>query len=1118
MYDPGSWSKESSSFNARTKRRMGERDVWDLIVNNDDICFKHIIPRLNGTDLKFLYEVNTETRKLIKRSSREKELKGRFKVSEMSSISTLEIAWKNKSLWPSDWSERVFCWQVAETNKLELLKWAREEKKCKWNVGTIAAAAKQGNLEMIKYCVANECPIGTGACADAAENGHLECLKYLREEVKVTWNRGTASMAALNGHLHILEYLVERKYDQFVEDACWCAAKNGHLDCLKYLHETAKAPWDYRAVQVAHRNNHSEYAVEEENNDALWRLFRNAGAFSGGVCRDVVEKHVLPRLNGTDLKFLYGVNTETRKLIKRSSREGELKKAFKIEEMSSISTLEFAWENKSLWQSWLDETCFCMKVARTNKLELLKWAREEKKCEWNELTIIVAAGQGNLEMVKYCVANKCPIDERACAEATENGHLEVLKYLREEAKARWDFRTADWAAENGHLHILEYLVERKYDRYNEDACANAAMNGHLDCLKYLHETAKWPWYEEAVREAHQNNHPECVQYLLDNDCPLPEGWSYANGELHKLLTMTSGEKGVAMTRLRKRKVGQRDSLLWDLIVDNDDICFTHILPRLNGTDVKFLHLVNTETRKLIKRSSRAGDLKEKFKVREMSSISTLEFAWENKSLWPSWWSETRFCEEVALTNKLELLKWAREEKKCEWDEETIRAAVEQGNLEMVKYCVAKKCPINEDACAYAAFNGHLEVLKYLREEVNAPWDFLTANWAAQHGHLHILEYLVERKFDKYSGFECQFAAEKGHLDCLKYLHETAKAPWDEDAVFWAHKNNQTECVQYLLDNNCPLPDGWRYEDGELHSVSGAQKRKKRKEKEELALEMERLKLGPTKLWTGLVLHHKDVFVSHVISKLNTTDRCFFASANRESCDVLKYAGVNVPGLGWGVHECSSISTLEWAWNNFLWGEKDDRGRVMDQAWFCRQVADTNKLELLKWAREVKQCEWDEKTITVAALIGNLEMLKYCFSNGCPYDEEKSCKIAAINGHLDCLRFLFDKVKPSRETEKAVGGQAAGKGCIDILKYLVEERKIPEVVKVSCVRNAVGYGQLDCLKYLVEEAKMPLNDWRYIAWARYREHTECENYLLEKGSPEPTDEVYAAFVEDMKEQH
>ena len=58
--------------------------------------------------------------------------------------------------------------------------------------------------------------------------------------------------------------------------------------------------------------------------------------------------------------------------------------------------------------------------------------------------------------------------------------------------------------------------------------------------------------------------------------------------------------------------------------------------------------------------------------------------------------------------------------------------------------------------------------------------------------------------------------------------------------------------------------------------SGAQKRKKKKEKEEAIerarAELERLKLGPTKVWTGLVLHHKDVFVSHVLPKLNRTDR------------------------------------------------------------------------------------------------------------------------------------------------------------------------------------------------------------------------------------------------------
>ena len=295
-------------------------------------------------------------------------------------------------------------------------------------------------------------------------------------------------------------------------------------------------------------------------------------------------------------------------------------------------------------------------------------------------------------------------------------------------------------------------------------------------------------------------------------------------------------------------------------------------------------------------------------------------------------------------------------------------------------------------------------------------------------------------------------------------------------------------------------------------LSGAQKRKKKKEKEELAAEMERLKLGPTPLWTGLVLHHKDIFVSHVLPKLNETDRWIFSRGNRESRAVLAYAGVNVSKLNWVIYECSSISTLEWAWNYTRWGEKSKSGRVMDQAWFCEQVAATNKLEFLKWAREVKHCEWDEKTIDEAAARGNLEMLKYCFDNDCPYEEEKSCKRATYGGQPDCLRFLFDKVKPSRETEKEAAIQAICNGHVEIVKYFVEERNMTVTLKSALVMGAVMFGRLDCLKYLGEEAKVPLNQWTYIAYARYYEHPECENYLLEKECPVPSDEEYAFFVE------
>ena len=266
---------------------------------------------------------------------------------------------------------------------------------------------------------------------------------------------------------------------------------------------------------------------------------------------------------------------------------------------------------------------------------------------------------------------------------------------------------------------------------------------------------------------------------------------------------------------------RRDDSLWGVIVKCDDICFTHILPRLNQTDLKFLYEVNTETRKLIKRSSRASDLKKTFKVREMSSMSTLDVAWEH---FP--WGKLRkynikmdesdFCWQVAETNKLELLKWIREEKKCEWDEGTINAAARQGNLEMVKYCVANECPIDAWACASAALHGHLKVLKYLREEAKATWDSRMATFAARKGHLHILKYLFESNYNQFE-YACEDAAKNGHLDCLKYLHETAKAPWDYRAVRKAHKYNQTECVQYLLDKNCPFPEGWSYENGELYA-------------------------------------------------------------------------------------------------------------------------------------------------------------------------------------------------------------------------------------------------------------------------------------------------------------
>jgi hypothetical protein len=309
------------------------------------------------------------------------------------------------------------------------------------------------------------------------------------------------------------------------------------------------------------------------------------------------------------------------------------------------------------------------------------------------------------------------------------------------------------------------------------------------------------------------------------------------------------------------------------------------------------------------------------------------------------------------------------------------------------------------------------------------------------------------------------------------------------------------------------------ENKKKNQLSGAAKRKKKKEREraiaEAAADLERLRIGPTKLWTGLVLHHRDIFETHVIPKLNRTDRFFLSKVNRASSDVLAYANVDVSQLKWDILECTSVSMLEWVWNNMPWGELSPMGeerrdgRVMDQAWFCGKVAETKKLEFLNWAREVKNCAWDEETLNEAAYSGQLDMLMYCYFNGCPCNEQWSCNLAATAGHLDCLRFLVDELQPSQDM---IASAAAQVRHLDTLKYFVEEREISREVTSVCLMNASGYGRLDCLKYLLEAMRAPLVDWRYIAFARCYEHFECLHLLQEKGFPEPTDKEYAHFIE------
>jgi len=188
---------------------VGEPSDLKLLFSEQwrDLLENYILKELNSIDQKQLYSSFKDAREAIKRSGI-KLIKG-FKIEDLTSLSQLEIAWVHRAM-PQEW----FCSRVASMNKLEYLVWVREVKNCDWGLLTIYAAARQGNLSMIKYCVENGCPMDEHACYWAAREGHLDVLKYLHEN-DCPWDLGTFYCAHYRNRIDCLNYLIEQKCPRF---------------------------------------------------------------------------------------------------------------------------------------------------------------------------------------------------------------------------------------------------------------------------------------------------------------------------------------------------------------------------------------------------------------------------------------------------------------------------------------------------------------------------------------------------------------------------------------------------------------------------------------------------------------------------------------------------------------------------------------------------------------------------------------------------------------------------------------------------------------------------------------------------------------------------------------
>ena len=150
--------------------------------------------------------------------------------------------------------------------------------------------------------------------------------------------------------------------------------------------------------------------------------------------KDIFETHILSKLEELSFRVFREVNTESRDACRRSGRK--LRETFELATYSGNPPV--AKKTTIKLEGKEAQRYFCSEAARTGNLALVRWLREVKKFDWNVWTINIAAENGHLHIVTYCMEQKCPRDKFACAYAAQSGHLDILKYLHENG-APWIF-------------------------------------------------------------------------------------------------------------------------------------------------------------------------------------------------------------------------------------------------------------------------------------------------------------------------------------------------------------------------------------------------------------------------------------------------------------------------------------------------------------------------------------------------------------------------------------------------------------------------------------------------------------------------------------------------------
>ncbi len=192
-----------------------------------------------------------------------------------------------------------------------------------------------------------------------------------------------------------------------------------------------------------------------------------------------------------------------------------------------VNLLKFTCHQDYKWPTFDAGCSLTALAAKGNHLEIIKWLNDETWSDnHNFINIQLAVNgfceHGNIEAMEYLYNIKEILKMRCHAiTAAEHGHFELVKWLHDEAKIRFNLPEAlEAAAKSGNIELMEWLITKgRISPSFTRAATKAASANQLKALQWLYERGH-PIDGKTFIKAIKHNNQEMMDWLYSVDCEM----------------------------------------------------------------------------------------------------------------------------------------------------------------------------------------------------------------------------------------------------------------------------------------------------------------------------------------------------------------------------------------------------------------------------------------------------------------------------------------------------------------------------------------------------------------------------------------------------------------------